>query len=113
MIATLLALLSLLFAAVAYFRARIKLCLLFLLAFYALSLWVSYELFCPDHRIIYYLFAGIFVMLPLSLLIAFALDIRYGWFCFDMSYAWGVVWAFAPVLLVIDLVGTALRLLAP
>lgn len=113
MIAALLALLSLLLAAFAYFRASIKLCLPFLLAFYALSLWVSYGLFCPDHRIIYFLFAGIFVMLPLSLLTAFALDVRYGWFCFDMTYAWVVVWAFAPVLLGTDLVGIALRLLAP
>lgn len=113
MIASLLALLSLLLAAVAYFRARVKLCLPFLLAFYALSLWVSYGLLYPDHRIIYSIFAGIFVMLPLSLLIAFAMDVRYGWFCFDMSYSWAVVWAFAPVLLGVDLVGMALRLLAP
>lgn len=111
MIVTFLAFLSLLFAAVAYFYARIKVCLPFLLTFYALSLWASYELFGPDHRIVYSLFAGIFVMLPLSLLMAFALDVRYGWFCFDMSYAWAVVWAFAPVLLGINLIGIALRLI--
>ncbi|MFN3466569.1 MAG: hypothetical protein ACK4WF_02580 [Candidatus Brocadiales bacterium] len=105
-----LAILTLCTAAFLYFRGRIGISLLFLGVFYGLSLWVATEVFFPQHRIIFFLLAGTFVCFPLSLLVAFFMDVRYGWFCFDMSYSWAFVWGFAFIFLGINLAGKAVSL---
>lgn len=110
---TLLALLSLLSSAVAYFYRRVFLALTLLLIFYSLCGEVSYGLLCPEHSVLFLLLMAIFVVSPLSLLVAFALDVRYGWFCFDMAYSWVVVWAFAPIFLGINIVLQSARFLMP
>jgi hypothetical protein len=94
-----------------YFHRRIKTCLFFLLIFYGLSLWATTEVFLPQHRVLFSLLAGTFVFFPLSLLLAFFMDVKYGWFCFDMSYSWAFVWGFALIFLGITLAGKAASLL--
>lgn len=92
-------------AAFLYFHGKIGISLLFLLIFYGLSLWVATEIFLPHHKTIFLLLIGIFLFFPLALLLAFFIDTRYGWFCFDMSYSWAFVWGFGLIFLGINLVG--------
>lgn len=106
----LLAILTLGVAAFLYFHRRIKASLFFLLIFYGLSLLSATEVFLPQHRVIFFLLSGTFVFFPLSLLMAFFMDVKYGWFCFDMSYSWAFVWGFALILLGITLAGKAVSL---
>ncbi|MFQ5863356.1 MAG: hypothetical protein ACE5IC_09590 [Candidatus Brocadiales bacterium] len=106
-----LAFLALLLGGIAYFNAWIKLCLLFLVVFFSLDVWICYGLFVPGHSVIFWVITCILVLWPTFLLILFGLDMRYGWFCFDMSYSWAFVWGFAIILFGINLVGSILRLL--
>jgi len=43
-------------------------------------------------------------MLPVSCLIGFALDVKYGIFCIDTSFSSIVAWVFTPILLPINLI---------
>ncbi len=108
MVAVCLSVLSLGIAAALYFRRQIKPGILFILCFYFLSLWVAGEVFLAHHKLIFISLVGMFVLLPISLLFAFFMDVRYGWFCFDMSYSWAVVWGFAFIFLGINLLSKAI-----
>jgi len=100
-----LAILTLCVAAFLYFRGKIGMSLFFLFAFYGLGIWVATDIFFLQHKVIFFLLTGILVFFPLSLLVAFFMDVRYGWFCFDMSYSWAFVWGFAFIFLGINLAG--------
>jgi hypothetical protein len=92
-------------AAFLYFHGRIGTSIFFLFLYYGLSLQVATELFLPQHGLTFILLAGTFVCYPLMLLLAFFMDVRYGWFCFDMSYSWAFVWGFAFIFMGISLMG--------
>ncbi|MFQ5957058.1 MAG: hypothetical protein ACE5KK_04735 [Candidatus Brocadiales bacterium] len=105
-----LAFLALLLGGTAYFNAWIKLCLLFMAVFFSLNVWICHGLLVPGHSVMFWTMVCIFVLWPTFLLILFDLDMRYGWFCFDMSYSWVFVWALGLIFFGINLVGSVLRL---
>lgn len=103
-----LAFLALLLAGTAYFKAWIKLSLLFLVIFFPLDVWILHGLLVPGHGMMFWLIVFICALVPAFLLTLFALDMRYGWFCFDLSYSWVWVWGGAIVLFGINLLGSIL-----
>lgn len=109
MIPIVLAFLTLLVGGMAYFNARIRLCLFFLAVSSSLDVWICHELLVPGHSVIFWLIVCILVLWPAFLLTLFGLDLRYGWFCFDMSYSWAFVWVFAAILFGINLVGSVVQ----
>lgn len=106
-----LALLVMLISGILYFNAWIKLSLLFLATFFSLNVLILHGLLVPGHSVVFWVIIFTFVIWPASLMILFALDMRYGWFCFDMSYSWVWVWGSVVILFVINVVGSALRFL--
>ncbi len=111
MLPFLIAILTFSIAAFLYFNRKIIFSLLFLFIFYGLNLWIAIEVFLPQHKAIFLLLAGTFEFFPLSLLLAFFLDTRYGWFCFDMSYSWAFVWGFGLIFLGINFVSKSISFL--
>lgn len=111
MIPIALAFLALVFGGVAYFNARIRLCLIFLAAASLLNVWICHGLLVPGHGVIFWLAVCILVLWPAFLLTLFGLDVKYGWFCFDMSYSWAFVWVFSVILFCINLACSVIQFL--
>lgn len=106
-----LAFLIILLAGILYFNGWIKLSLSLLTTFFAINIRLFQGLMLPEHSIIFWTIIFIFVIWPAFLMILFALDVRYGLFCFDMSYAWVWVWSGAAILFGINVVGSVLQYL--
>ncbi len=104
MILITLAILSLPLMAVCYFYSRFKLCLLFALLFFLSNIMFAHSLLYEHHTFSFYLLIMIFVVFPVSCLIAFAFDVKYAIFCIDTSFSLVIAWAFSPILLPINLV---------
>lgn len=104
MILITLSILSLPLMAVCYFYSRIKLCLLLALVFFISNIMFTHSLLYEHHTFFFYLFIMIFVVFPVSCLIAFAFDVKYAIFCIDTSFTLLIAWAFSPILLPINLI---------
>ncbi len=105
------ALLVLVLAGTLYSRCWIRLSLLTLIVFFLIEVNICHEILVPEHRVLFWLIISINVFLPAFLITLFWLDVRYGWFCFDMSYSWAFVWGGAFVLFTINLLSTVLNFL--
>lgn len=105
------AFLSLAASAVSYFFAKPRLfsCLLFL--FYVSNVMLSSSLLYNRFLVLFCILAAIGVVFPIICLILFALDTRYGLFCTDSSFVVVIVWLLAPVLLVINSMAFAAKVI--
>ncbi len=99
-----LSILSLPLTAACYFYSKIKLCVLFSLTFLISNIIFAHGLLYEDYTIFFYLLMAPCVAFPVSCLIAFALDVKYGLFCIDTSFSSIVAWIFSPILLPINLI---------
>ncbi len=99
-----LSMLSLPITAVCYFYSKLRLCIIFTLLFFVSNIIFAHSILYQDHPIFFYLLLLPFVMFPISCLIAFALDVMYGVFCIDTTFAILVAWIFAPIILPINLI---------
>jgi len=104
MILITLSILSLPLTAVCYFYSRLWLCIIFALMFFASNIIFAHSILYQDHTIFFFLLLMPFVMFPVSCLIAFALDVIYGIFCIDTTFAILLAWIFAPIILPINLI---------
>jgi len=96
--------LSLPLTAACYFYSKIKLSVLFALIFVVSNIIFAHGLLYEDYTIFFYLLMVPCVVFPVSCLIAFALDVKYGIFCIDTSFSSIVAWIFTPILLPINLI---------
>ena len=96
--------LSLPLTAACYFYSKIKLSVLFALIFVVSNIIFAHGLLYEDYTIFFYLLMVPCVVFPVSCLIAFALDVKYGIFCIDTSFSSIVAWVFSPILLPINLI---------
>ncbi len=99
-----LSLLSLPLMAICYFWSRLYLCIMFSLIFFISNIMLAHGLLYEHYVISFYLLMLLCVVFPISCLIAFALDVRYGIFCIDTSFSLVVVWIFSPILLPINII---------
>lgn len=104
MILITLSIISLPLTAVCYFNSKIKLCIIFALVFFVSNIIFAHILLYQDHTVFFYLLLIAFVMFPVSSLIAFALDVMYGIFCIDTTFAILAAWIFAPIILPVNLI---------
>ncbi len=96
--------LSLPLTAACYFYSKIKLSVLCALIFFVSNIVFAHSLLYDNHTIFFYLLMAPCVMFPVSCLVAFALDVKYGIFCIDTSFSSIVAWIFSPILLPINLI---------
>ena len=96
--------LSLPLTATCYFYSKIKLSVLFALIFIVSNIIFAHGLLYEDYTIFFYLLMVPCVVFPVSCLIGFALDVKYGIFCIDTSFSSIVAWVFSPILLPINLI---------
>jgi len=96
--------LSLPLTAICYFYSKIKLCILVALVFFVSNIIFAHGLLYEDHTLFFYLLLITCVVFPVSCLIAFALDVKYGIFCIDTSFSSIIAWTFSPILLPINLI---------
>ena len=96
--------LSLPLTAICYFYSKIKLCILVALVFFVSNIIFVHGLLYEDHTLFFYLLLITCVVFPVSCLIAFALDVKYGIFCIDTSFSSIIAWTFSPILLPINLI---------
>ncbi len=99
-----LSILSLPLTAVCYFYSKIKLSLFFALIFFVSNIIFAHGLLYENYTIFFYLLIMPCVVFPVSCLIAFALDMKYGIFCIDTSFSSIVAWVISPILLPINLI---------
>ncbi len=104
MILIILSILSLPLAAACYFYSRLWLCIIFGLTFLVSNIIFAHDLLYGDYTGCLYLLLVPCVVLPVSCLIAFALDVKYGIFCIDTTFSILIVWIFAPILLPVNLI---------
>lgn len=98
----------LVFGGTAYFHAWIKVALLSLVLSFSLEIWVLHGLLMPEHVVLFWLILFICVILSAFFLSLFGLDLRYGWFCLDMSWGWVWVWGGAVILFGINTLGSVI-----
>ncbi len=96
--------LSLPLTAACYFYSKIKLTVFFALIFIVSNIILAHGLLYEDYTIFFYMLMMPCVVLPVSCLIGFALDVKYGIFCIDTSFSSIVAWIFTPILLPINLI---------
>lgn len=94
---------SLTASAIAYFFSRIKAFSFALLLFYTCNTILSFFLIHNHHVLFFYLIIIFLVLFPLLCLILFALDVRYGLFCIDTSFAVVFVWLLMPLFFTVNL----------
>jgi len=99
-----LSILSLPLTAACYFYSKIKLSVFFALIFFISNIIFAHGLLYENYTIFFYLLMVPCVALPVSCLIMFALDVKYGIFCIDTSFSSIIAWAFSPILLPINLI---------
>ena len=99
-----LSMLSLPLTAACYFYSKIKMCVFFALIFFISNILFAHSLLYENYVIFFYLLLTLCVVFPVSCLIAFALDVKYGIFCIDTSFSSIIAWVFSPILLPINLI---------
>ncbi|TVM04378.1 MAG: hypothetical protein CV087_00340 [Candidatus Brocadia sp. WS118] len=76
---------------------------LFLSLFYTGSTLLSASLF-SHHPLFLCIIIIVFIALPVTCLILFALDVQYGLFCTDTSFVFILVWLLIPALFFINFI---------
>ncbi len=99
-----LSILSLPLTAACYFYSRVKLSVFFALIFFVSNIIFAHGLLYANYTILFYPLMMLCVVFPVSCLIAFALDVKYGLFCIDTSFTSIIAWVFSPILLPINLI---------
>jgi hypothetical protein len=77
---------------------------MFALIFFVANIMLAHGLLYEQYAIMFYLLLMLCVVLPVSCLIAFALDVKYAIFCIDTSFSLVVAWLFSPILLPVNLI---------
>lgn len=103
MILTSLSIISLPLTAVCYFYSRTWPCIIAALLFFVSNIMLTHNLIYYDHVFIFSIIMAICVVFPVSCMIAFALDIKYGLFCIDTTFSMIIAWFFSPILVPINL----------
>ncbi len=99
-----LSILSLPLTAACYFYSKIRLCIFFALIFFISNIIFAHGLLYENYAISFYLLMMPCVVFPVSCLVAFALDVKYGIFCIDTSFSSIIAWVFSPILLPVNLI---------
>lgn len=94
---------SLFLTALSYFFSWIKSSILYLIIFFAFNICFTHSLLYKEHIVVFYMIISISCIIPVALLITFALDVKYALFCLDTSFLIPIVWILMPFILPVNL----------